>query len=886
MSDVTDLRAALSIALGAGYLIDRELDGAGFARVFVAREEAHDRDVAIKVLSPELSRFLSAERFETELRLGQWLQEAHTLPILATGRVANGQLYYVMPFVRGETLRQRIEQGPVGFDESVGVLRDVARSMEYAHGRGLLHRNLKPENIIVANSRAVVTDFCLSAAILASRTRTPEEMQVAEGTTHGSPGYMAPEQLAGDTRTGFRADIYAWGVIAYEILLDIDQIEHLSSLEQITAADLSGVPPLMLYKRHGVPEQLAALVMRCLEEDPAARPANALELLTVLDRIPDGRLALALESENAARWVGASILLGLAIFCMTAWVVWKLQRRENRPVLVLAVLPFETSSAPADSLFADQLGDALTNKLARLPNLRVIDRASVLSLEKSGRTTHSMGTAVGADYMLRGTVCFVRDASGPARMEVIPVLYRISNGSVRWTGRAETVSPANPHATEALIATRVADELDVFMRQEDRQAMAVVPTTDSAALAHYTAANRRFQRTSDSSLASNADALRDFENAYRSDPGYSEAYGSAAMILLRAGLQGKQRSLIDSAATLARLAHKTGRTNPLGLVVSAHVALYHDHPDEAYALAQQAVAANPSSTAALQLRTMMQPLVGDSVAAWHDAELLAIIAPRNIDALLTSAATAQAYRRFADANGFLLRARVQQPQRLDLILRSAQLFRADGEYGNMTRAITLFRARGGQVSASELTMFRTGGSAMRRALETGSPADFNVRTRPDSFTYYFEKAQFLMSKGERAKARFLLDSSITMVHLVLEDSALRPMEKRHYIDLLAWAHAAIGERVKALAVATGKEHDPATLSFANGQYAATLACNTAEIYAMVDDVLAMLPQLRRCLTLPGGYWQNAIFTEPALMSQSGDPRARELFRELKLDVSH
>jgi serine/threonine-protein kinase len=886
MSDVTDLRAALSLALGAGYLIDRELDGAGFARVFVAHEEAHSRDVAIKVLSPELSRLLSPQRFETEMRLGQWLQEAHTLPVFGTGHTATGQLYYTMPFVRGETLRQRIEQGPVGFDESVGVLRDVARSMAYAHGMGCLHRNIKPENILVANARGVVVDFCLSAAVLASRLLPAEDMQTAEGTVHGTPGYMSPEQMRGDPATDFRADIYAWGVMAYELLLDIDQVEHLAELEQITAADLSEVPPLMLYKRHGVPEQLAQLVMRCLDEDPSARPANAGELVTVLERIPDGRLALALENNNAARWVGASILLGLALFCATGYVVWKLQRREIKQRSVIAVLPFETSSAQSDSLFADQLGEAVSADLAKIATIRVIDRGSILSIDGTGRTTQAIGKMLGATHVLRGTIRFVRDASGPPRMEVIPSLYHVGDGTLKWTGKPELVSPGHPFAVEAAIAKHVANELSVFVSSRNEAEIAQFPTTDSAALAFYSAGSRRFVRSTDSSLAANAEALHDFERAYQRDTSYSDAYGAASAILIRAGLQSGQRTLIDSAAQLARLSREHGHGHVPGLVTAAHVALYRDHPDEAYAIAQQVVSNTPSNAEALKVRTMLLPFVGDSVGAWRDVEELVRIAPRSIDALLIAATAAEALRRFSDANEFILRARVLAPQRIDLIRRSALLNRASGEFGNMTRALMSYRARGGRLVAADLAMLRVGAPSLRQELANGTAADFDVKTRADSFTYYSEKARLFMLQGESARSRPLLDSSAVMLREILADLTLRPADRRRYVDLQAWTDAARGERVKALAVATGLERDPMTQQWPDGQFAAATACNTAEIYALVDDVPAMLPELRRCLTLPGGLWQSSILTEPALARQASDPRARELFRELKLDISH
>src|SRR5690242_12208604 len=214
------LRHSLQDTLGSSYTITRELGGGGMSRVFLAHEEELGRDVVVKVLPPEMIAGVSADRFDREIRLAARLQHPHIVPVLTAGQM-NGVPYYTMPFVEGASLRARLADGALPVTEAIGVLRDVAKALAYAHERGIVHRDIKPDNVLLTGGSAVVTDFGVAKALSAAKVSAPGGTLTQIGTSLGTPAYMAPEQAAADAGADHRVDLYAFGVMAYEMLAGV-----------------------------------------------------------------------------------------------------------------------------------------------------------------------------------------------------------------------------------------------------------------------------------------------------------------------------------------------------------------------------------------------------------------------------------------------------------------------------------------------------------------------------------------------------------------------------------------------------------------------------------------------------------------------------------------
>ncbi len=278
-----DRDAHLPPGLLAGrYRIERRLSTGGTATVHLARDIRHDRDVAVKILHHAITEAVARDRFLREMRIAGRLQHPGIVPLFDSGD-AHGRLFYVMPFIPGETLRQRLRRGRPEMDEVLSVLREVADSLSYAHEQGVIHRDIKPANILLVGARAMVTDFGIArAADMALPQGSPERMLLTQpGSSFGTPAYMAPEQAAGDPQISPLADLYALGVLGYEMLAGRPPFIG-ETPQQILAAKLTERPADLLTFRPDAPAWLAGLLMQCLHRDPAHRPASARAVLARL----------------------------------------------------------------------------------------------------------------------------------------------------------------------------------------------------------------------------------------------------------------------------------------------------------------------------------------------------------------------------------------------------------------------------------------------------------------------------------------------------------------------------------------------------------------------------------------------------------------------------
>lgn len=426
---MTDLSDHLQASLGSAYRIEQELGGGGMSHVFVAEEVSLRRRVVIKVLPQDLANLVSIARFRREISLAARLQHPHIVPLLAAGDI-DGLPYYTMPFVDGLSLRSRLTQGEMPVAETVSILRDVARGLDYAHAQGVTHRDIKPDNVLLAGTSAVITDFGVAKAINEARTDTAV---TSIGVTLGTPAYMAPEQAVGDQHTDYRADIYAFGVMAYEMLAGQSPFAGKNS-QAMLAAHIMETPPPVTALRPATPPMLADLLAQCLAKQPGDRPANAGEIVKTLDEIAatGGTTSRATVHEKTSSprrtTIIALAVVALAIIALGA--IWRarIPTSASAEIRSIAVLPFEnTSRDTAFDYLEDGITDHVRDALHSVPSLTVKARGS--SRQLAGKSAHEIGDKLGVAAFLQGAVSGSR-----SRLHVTAELVRTSDDVQMWSG--------------------------------------------------------------------------------------------------------------------------------------------------------------------------------------------------------------------------------------------------------------------------------------------------------------------------------------------------------------------------------------------------------------------------------------------------------------------
>ncbi len=419
----------IQAALGEDYRLEREVGRGGMATVYLAHDRKHDRQVAVKVFHPNLAATLGASRFLQEIRVAAQFQHPHILTLIDSGE-AEGFLYYVMPYVAGDSLRARLSKdGALPVIEAVRVLRDVVDALAHAHAHGVVHRDIKPDNVLFSERHAMVTDFGVAKAV-SEGTRQPN--LTTAGMALGTPAYMSPEQAAADPNIDHRADIYAVGILGYELLTGQTPFERDTAAAVLTA-HLTETPPPVRTQRPEVPAQLEALIMQCLEKDPAQRWQTAEELRNRLDVLvtpsggitpTDTRPLTALASRKRRM----PVALAGAFVAALAAVFW-LRPSSNTAVdrAVLAVAPFDVLG-PNLEVWGEGVADLLAAMLDGAGSVRTVP-PSVVHRHWNGRADPAAATALG-EQVGSGLAVYGRIvAEGSDSVRLTATLFDVAQGT-------------------------------------------------------------------------------------------------------------------------------------------------------------------------------------------------------------------------------------------------------------------------------------------------------------------------------------------------------------------------------------------------------------------------------------------------------------------------
>lgn len=387
------------------YAIERELGRGGMATVYLATDLKHDRQVALKVLRPDLTAALGGERFPREIRIIGRLSHPHILPMHDSGEVA-GFLYYVMPYVDGASLRERLrEEGRLPIPDCIRILREVADALAYAHAQGILHRDIKPANVMLGGRHALVTDFGVAKAFKAAGKDL-----TTVGVALGTPTYMSPEQAMGEADLDTRSDLYALGVLGYEMLAGHPPFQR-ETLQAVLSAHVVDTPEPVKSRRPAISDELDTVVMRCLEKNPNDRWASADEVVQQLEQAvtpsggvtPTGTRRVEAVPQRARRvW---PMVVG-AVALLVAGVGGTMMATRAPGVIgieSIAVLPILDLSG-TDQAFVDAVHDAVVTALGRNTTVSVVSRSNVMRFRESGQTTREIAEELDVQAVVEGTV--------------------------------------------------------------------------------------------------------------------------------------------------------------------------------------------------------------------------------------------------------------------------------------------------------------------------------------------------------------------------------------------------------------------------------------------------------------------------------------------------
>jgi serine/threonine-protein kinase len=525
---LADTDSHLQQALRDRYVLERELGRGGMATVYLARDLRHDRPVALKVLHPELATSLGPERFLREVKLAARLQHPHILSVHDSGEAA-GRLWFTMPYVEGESLRDRLRRErelPLG--DAVQITREAAQALDYAHQHGVIHRDIKPENILLTrDGNVLVADFGIARALASGA----EEKLTETGLSLGTPAYMSPEQAAGERTIDARTDVYSLACVLYEMLAGEPPFTG-PTAQAIIAKRFSTAATPVRVLRPDVPEPIEQALSKALARMPAGRFAGTGEFARALE-LPETPSSL-----RQTRWVArtAALIIGIVLLAAVTWTFLdrrpdsrlatgdSLTTRNSPESTRLAVLPFDNLGDTADAYFADGMTDEIRGKLASVHGLEVIARTTSERYRPATNNPQQIGRELGVQYLLTGTVRWAKRGPGPSRVRVSPELVRASSGTTTWQEPFEAAL-TDVFQVQADIAERVAGALHLALGDSALRALAERPTSDLAAYTLYLRGRYHWNTRTEKGLNQ---AVRDFRQAIERDSAYALAYTGLA----------------------------------------------------------------------------------------------------------------------------------------------------------------------------------------------------------------------------------------------------------------------------------------------------------------------------------------------------------------------
>ena len=845
------------------YEILAPLGAGGMGEVYRARDRKLDRDVAVKVLPESVAKDADTlSRFEREAKAVAALSHPNILSIFDFG-TEGGTAYAVTELLQGDTLRGKLDGGPVAQRQAVDWVVQIARGLSAAHEGGVIHRDLKPENVFVTKDGHVkILDFGLAKRVEAAspeqQTAAPtRSLPTAPGSVMGTVGYMSPEQVRG-LPVDHRSDIFSLGTILYELLSGKRAFKR-DTASDTMAAIMRDEPPELTDSGRNIPVALDHIVKHCLEKERNSRFQSARDVVFALSEasvpitaVTTGVYAVPSPKSGAKKWV---IAVAVAVVLAAAGLfLWKRAKPGSGSsatgVRRVAVLPFENLGAPEDDYFADGIADQVRGKLTALPGIEVIARASSTPYKKTNKTPQEIARELSANYLLTATIRWQKGGGG-SRVQVSPELVEIkADGppASKWQ-QAFDASLTDVFQVQSDIASKVAQSLGVALGAGDERRLSQRPTENLAAYDAFLkgeAASNALASTDPPSLRK---ALGFYDQAVALDPTFAQAWArvGVASSLLYAnsaptpGFSERARVAADKAVALAP-------TRPDGYVaLSYYQRVVAGDPIAARETCAKGLRFAPNDVALLSAAAAAEQAAGHWDAALQLARDAERLDPRSISAIRRIGMLLCRMRRYGESREFLDRVLALAPS--DLLANQTRALTFLGE-GDLAGARASLQQSSKNVDPAALVAFMASFQDLVWVLDDHQQ-QLLLRLTAEAFdgdagVWNASLMQLYATRGDLENARIHADES----RKIFEEQVRETPDDAQRHALLGLSLAYAGRKAEAVREGLrGVALGPISRDASNGPY---IQHQLARIYLVVGEPEKALDQLEPLLQIP--YW--------------------------------
>ena len=869
---MNDIPSRLSGALADRYRLERELGHGGMATVYLVHDLKHKRPVALKVLNPELSHVVGTERFRREIETAAQLDHPHILPVHDSGEAA-GQLWYTMPYVEGESLRDRMQrERQLPLEDALRLIREVADALGYAHRHGVVHRDVKPENILLSGEHARVADFGIAKAVEVAGG----EQLTGTGLALGTPAYMSPEQASGGVVDG-RSDQYSLGCVLYEMLAGEPPFTG-TTPQAIIARRFMEPAPSIRRLRPGVPAPLEAALARVLALEPVHRFPTTTEFARALGTAevtqPRGTAGVPNLTAKPIRQrmpPGVSrlilvVLLGLGVFL--AWQRSAEPGGTSPDPMLLAVLPFENLGDSTAAYLVEGVSDAVRGKLAALPGLQVIAGASSSEYRHTAKPLRDIARELGVRYLLVGKVGWQDGTANKERVQVSSELVEVRGRGVpitRWQEPLEAPL-TDVFRVQADIASRVAEALGVALRAGERAGLVERPTQSLAA---YDAFLRGEAAAEGRAMVAVQRAVEDYEQAVAADPAFVPAWAqlSRALSLLYYNTD-RTEALARRARRAAEKTLGLAPQRPEGWVALGDYAVnVSQDPARALTYYGRARQMAPANADLLTATAFAERILGRWDSALVHLRAAQTLDPRSVGTAASLVETLVNMRRYSEALAVVEQALAMAPRNVFLIQTKALVYLGRGDLA--TARAWIQASKSAVATDSLLTYFAISGDLYwslgdqdQRRLVGFPPAAFGTRK---AWGEVLSQVHALW--GDRARSRAYADSALAETPADCGGDA-----QCHAIKAVQLAFA--GRKAEAIREGNlGVRAAPITRDAFLGAY---VQHQLVRVYLIVGEPERALDQLEPLLKIPYAISPGWLRIDPTFAPLRGHPRFERL----------